>query len=292
MGKGPLFALLFIIPALAAGALQTETSGSVTVDGVSIHYCETGNPSGRPLVLLHGLYGTVEDFLPLMRVMKPEYRCIAFDMPGCGLSDKPDIHYSMAYFVETTRKFTDALGLKSFVLAGHSLGGAISVHFVAVYPEAVEKIILIDPYGLKGEEGDFLPLTQLGFLVDVAFFMTTEFIVNIGLTSYIFHDPDRIPNEYFASVVRTFQEPYSRRAASRITQEIIGKDPVDDLLPGTGQEVLLIWGENDNLLPASWREGFLKGLPRVTLRLIPDCGHMPIVELPGRTAWLLEEFLQ
>jgi pimeloyl-ACP methyl ester carboxylesterase len=292
MGKGPLLALLLVVPVLAVGALQTETSRLVTVDGVSIHYFETGNPSGRPLLLVHGLYGTAVDFLPLMRVMKPGYRCIAFDMPGCGLSDKPDIHYSMAYFVEITKKFADALGLKRFVLAGHSLGGAVSVHFTALYPEAVEKLILIDPYGLKGEEGDFLPLTQLGFLVDAAFFMTTELIVNIGLTSYIFHDSERIPYEFFASVVRTFQVPDARRAASRITQETIGKDPVDDLLTGISQEVLLIWGEEDRLLPASWREGFLRGLPHVTLRLIPECGHMPIVELPGRTAWLLEEFLQ
>jgi pimeloyl-ACP methyl ester carboxylesterase len=108
---------------------------------------------------------------------------------------------------------------------------------------------------------------------------------------YIFHDPDRIPDEYFTSVVRTFSGAESRRAIARITREIIGMDPVDGILPGVTQEVLLIWGMEDRLLPVSWHEGFVKKLPHVTLRLIPECGHMPIMEHPGQTAWLLEEFL-
>jgi pimeloyl-ACP methyl ester carboxylesterase len=294
MEKVPAAAAVFwlvLFHAMPISAAQRESSRYVAVDGMAIHYYEAGDPSGPPIVFVHGLYGSAVDFLPLLRVIKSDFHCIAVDLPGCGLSDKPDIHYSTAFLVEFLKSFTDTIGLDRFTLAGHSLGGLVSVHFALLHHEAVEKLILIDPYGLKGEEGGFLPLTRLGFIIDAAFFLTTDFIVGIGLRSYIFHDPDRIPDEYFASVVRTFRDPESRRAEARITREIIGMDPVDAILPGVSQEVLLIWGEEDRLLPVSWHEGFVKALPRVTLRLVPDCGHMPIVERPGQTAWLLEEFL-
>jgi pimeloyl-ACP methyl ester carboxylesterase len=287
---------LFLLPAApvcaqASLTAQRETSRYVVVDGMVIHYYETGNPSGRPIVFLHGLYGSAVDFLPLMRIMKPDFKCIAVDWPGCGLSEKPDIHYSTVFIVELLKKFTDTIGLDGFILAGHSLGGMVSVHFAILHRESVEKLILIDPYGLRGEEGGFLPLARLGCLIDAAFALTTELFVDIALKAYIFRDPDRMPHEYFASVMRTFADPDSRRAVARITREIIGTDPVDALLPGVSQEVLLIWGMEDRLLPASWHDGFAKGLPHVTLRLVPECGHMPIVERPGQTAWLLEEFL-
>ncbi len=286
-----MMSALILLSPLPASAYQREASRYVDVGGTRIHYFEAGDPSGRPIVFVHGLYGTAVDFLTLMRVMKPGYRCIALDFPGCGRSDKPDIHYSTAYLVEVLKGFTDALGLKSFVLAGHSMGGQVSIYFALSHHESVEKLILIDPYGLKGEEGGFAPLTRIGFFVDIAFALTLDFMVDMSLKAYIFHDPDRIPYEYYESLTSLFRDPDSRRAAARITREIIGMDPVDGILRGVTQDTLLIWGEDDRLLPAAWREGFMEGLPNPTLRLIPECGHMPIIEQAGRTAWLLEEFL-
>src|SRR5512144_3166978 len=145
----------------------------VDVDGMKIHCLASDAPpksaGGRTLLMLHGWSGSAEDFRPLFGLLPPGARAIAVDFPGSGYSDKPDAAYDLEFFLSFLRSLCRALGLDRFVLVGHSMGGQFAAHLVARRPDLVERLILIAPYGLDGQEGIWLTLARWGGFVDFAF---------------------------------------------------------------------------------------------------------------------------
>ena len=139
------------------------------------------------VLLVHGWAGCTTDFRPLLERVGDERRWVAFDFPGCGESDKPDIHYSitgMAEFVEAVRA---ALGAETVDLVGHSLGGQVAVHYAVRYPDRVRRLALIDPDGLEGEEGFWLRVARLDRLVDLAFAWNSRCIIRGVMRRRVFH---------------------------------------------------------------------------------------------------------
>jgi pimeloyl-ACP methyl ester carboxylesterase len=277
----------------AAHAQEDTVSRYTVVDGISIHYYEHGSAvsPGRTLLILHGWCGNVE-YLPMMRAMPDDVRVIDVDWPGCGLSDKPDIHYSTESMVDFLLEFCGSMGLKTFVLVGHSMGGMISIHFSVAHPEMVEKLFLIAPTGLKGEEGGLLLFSRIGPLVDFGLSLGQGMILDIAMRVMAFYAAEAITPEYFDAVSRTLQDPESRRALVRITGEIIGSDPVDDLLPALRMPVRILWGREDRVLDQSWGEKYASAIPNAELKIMPQCGHMMMMEYPEKLAAELSDFME
>jgi abhydrolase domain-containing protein 6 len=266
----------------------------VHVKGVRIRFLESGGTGEGPAVLLmvHGWTGSADDWARLLRVLPPGLRAIAVDLPGCGLSEKPDAAYDMPYFMGALRSFCEALGIPRLILAGHSMGGQIAVHFTSRFPDIVDKLILVDPYGLKGEEGARLLLARLGPVVNLAFLLNSRFFIERAMRANLFLDP---PQDLVRSAVEATAASIlgraSARAISRITRRIIGREYVEALLPGVFQETLLIWGEKDRLLSPHWADVYASLLRRVTLRTVPGAGHMPMLESPDAVAGLITDFI-
>ena len=243
----------------------------VHAKGVRIHYLETGHArEGAPaLLMVHGWAGSAADWERLLHVFPPDLRAIAIDLPGCGLSDKPDAVYDMACFTDALRSFCEALGLPRVILAGHSMGGQIAVHYTARFPDMVEKLILIDPYGLKGEEGARGFLARLGPVVNLAFHLNSRLFIERAIRKNVLYDP---PAELVRSAVEATAQsilgPSGARAIARITKRIIGREHVEALLPGISQETLVIWGEHDRVLSPASADAFASFLRRVTLRTV------------------------
>jgi pimeloyl-ACP methyl ester carboxylesterase len=243
--------------------------------------------------MVHGWSGSAADWGRLLPALPSRLRSIAVDLPGCGLSDKPDAAYDIPCFIEFLSSFCEALGVARIVLAGHSMGGQIAVHFAARYPDLVEKLILIDPYGLKGQEGGMGFLARLGPIVNFAFHLNNRLFIEWALRANVFHDPSPELLEY--TVESTAVSILGRegvRAISRITRRIIGRDNVDELLPGLRQETLLIWGERDRLLPPHGAEAFAARLRHATVHRIAGAGHMPMLEAPEEVAVVITDFAE
>jgi pimeloyl-ACP methyl ester carboxylesterase len=242
--------------------------------------------------MVHGWAGAAADWNPLLRALPAGIHAIAVDLPGCGLSDKPDAAYDIPWFLEILHALCGALEAPRIVLAGHSMGGQIAVHFASRYPDMVEKLILIDPYGLKGQEGRRQPLARLGPVVNLAFLLNTRKFIEWTMRANVLHNPR--PESLRTAVDSTAVSILGRegaRAITRITKRVIGRAPVDALLPGIHQDTLLLWGDHDRLLPPRWARAFARRLPRVSLRMIPDAGHMPMLEKPLIVADLIDGFL-
>jgi abhydrolase domain-containing protein 6 len=288
----PRLALAFALLPVLRGSAADVVSRFVDVDGVSIHVLDTAPERGdlATAILVHGWAGCASDFLPLLARASAEMRWVAFDFPGCGESDKPDMHYTISGMTEFVERFREALGTETADLVGHSLGGQIVAHYTVRNPARVRRLVLIDPAGLAGEEGCWLGLTRLGPLVDLAFDLNSRCTIRNVLRRNVFHGTTGL--EGVVDGAAYLLTPAGNRALTRITREAVGTEPVDRLLPLVGQETLVVWGVEDRLLPIKWVDGWMRGLPRVEYCPIPECGHMPIAEKPFETAVALEEFLQ
>lgn len=279
------------MPAAAADP-QPLAGRAATVGGIPIHYIDT-RPAGAAVTLLcvPGYNGTVAEFLPLLRRLPSSWRLVAVDLPGNGKSGKPDMAYSIAGFVEFLSAFSAQVGLSRFTLVGHSMGGQIAVHFTDRFPQAVERLVLIDPFGLDGEADVWMPLARSGPLVDLAMAMNTRLFVEWAMKANNFHDPARLSAEYLDAAVEGTLSPEGRRSSARITKEVLGTAPVDDLLPRIAQRTLLLWGAEDRLLDPKWSARFASLLPDARLHLVAECGHSPTVERPEETAALILAFV-
>jgi pimeloyl-ACP methyl ester carboxylesterase len=290
----PVLALLLAVLPERTAAAADIVSRTIDVDGISIRFLDTapGCDDLATAILVHGWAGCTTDFLPLLDLLSDEsMRWVAFDFPGCGASDKPDMHYTISGMAEFVERFRAALGAETIDVVGHSLGGQIAVHYAVRYPQRVRRLVLVDPDGLEGEEGCWLGLARLGPLVDLAFHLNSRCIIRCVMRRHVFHGTAGL-EETASGKAAYLLTPGGNRAAARITHEAVGTEPVDDLLPLVGQETLVIWGIEDRLLPVRWADGWMRGLPRAEWCPVPDCGHMPIAEKPAETAVALEEFLQ
>jgi pimeloyl-ACP methyl ester carboxylesterase len=264
-----------------------------TVNGMRIHWLAAGaNGNEPPIIMVHGWAGAAADWAPLLRVLPGRIRAIAVDLPGSGQSDKPDAPYDVPWFLDFLRAFCAAVGAPTIILAGHSLGGLIAVHFAARFPSTVEKLILVDPYGLRGEKGKGEPFARLGPLVDLALRLNRRWFIEREIRRSVLYRSD--PELLRAATDSTACSILGRdgaRALARVTRRVVGRLHVDGLLPGLSQPALLLWGENDRLLPPRWARTFTSLLPRVTLQTIPGAGHMPMFERPREVAEKIAGFL-
>jgi 4,5:9,10-diseco-3-hydroxy-5,9,17-trioxoandrosta-1(10),2-diene-4-oate hydrolase len=117
----------------------------IKVMGYLIRYVEKGR--GDPIVLIHGIGGSVEWWKYNMDALAETNRVIAFDFLGFGLSEKPKIGFSLELGTEFICSFLDALNIPRATLIGNSMGGLIALYTLFNYPERVDRLILVDNAG-------------------------------------------------------------------------------------------------------------------------------------------------
>jgi abhydrolase domain-containing protein 6 len=292
---------MILLLALAAATRWTASAAdpealagrTIVIGGIAIHYVDTmPSGGGTTLLCVHGYNGSSAETLPLMRRLPSSWRLVAVDLPGNGKSGKPDMAYRISGFVDFLSAFCAQVGLSRFTLLGHSMGGQIAVHFTHRFPGMVERLILLDPYGLEGEAGAWMFLAQLGPVVDIAMAMNTRLFLEIAMRSNLFYDPDKATAEYLDAAADALLSPEGRASSARITREVLGTEPVDGILPLVGQDTLLLWGREDKVLDAQWARRFAELLPHAELHVLPRCGHSPAVELPDETAALVRSFVE
>ncbi len=114
------------------------------INGIGINYLDTGNKSGIPIVLIHGMTFDHTTWLPQIELLERDHRVIAFDLRGHGKSDVGDGQYTYRHFVEDLVGLLDLLEVDSAVLCGLSMGGAIAMRTCLSYPERVRALIVCD----------------------------------------------------------------------------------------------------------------------------------------------------
>lgn len=267
---------------------------------ISIAYTDEG--SGNTTILfVHGLGSYLPAWKNNVVDLKKQYRCIAIDLPGYGKSSKGNYEGSMQFYAKIIKEFADKLGLKKVVLAGHSMGGQISIVTALAYPELVEKLVLVAPAGFetfnKGEKEWFRQvMTPDGVR------LTTVEQIRTNL-AYNFYN---LPKDAQFMI----DDRIAMRSASdfpgycfMIPQGVKGmiNEPVFDFLPNIKQPVLVLFGENDNLIPNRFLHGgptadvAQKGaerIPNCQLIMVPKAGHFMMFEKAGVFNEAVRNFLK
>jgi pimeloyl-ACP methyl ester carboxylesterase len=262
--------------------------------------------NGSTVVLMHGKAFGGYYFLNVIEALTAGgYRVVVPDQIGWGKSSKPDIHYSFHLFAANTTTLLDDLGVGQVSVLGHSTGGMTATRFTLMNPDRVTHLVLEDPLGLVDYRTGIPPQTD-ETLYDHEVHWTDPEVIRQYVAAYFVH-PDPTVWEPLAEVlVRVTLSPdYPRWArAAALTFQMIYQQPVRYEYHLIKPPTLLIVGEEDHVVPlgqyASPEEDARLGdflelsaaavseIPRATRVVVPNCGHIPHLEVPAQ---FLEAFL-
>lgn len=264
-----------------AGVRENE----VSVAGANWRYVEGG--TGEPVLLVHGMAGSKENWYLLARQLTASYRVIAPDQAGFGSSGEAvDNDYRISAQVERLVAFADAMKLQRFHLVGHSMGGHTAGVFAAKYPDRVQTLTLMNAAGVPFKPNAFQGLIERG---ENPFATETleKFDAFMRMT---FEQPPFAPAQ--------FRRAYAERNATRawlwngILRRVSSAKTryyLQGKLADIKAPTLVLWCDRDQLLDVSSVDAFRAGMPTARIEILPGCGHMPMMEKPAETAALLRQ---
>ena len=267
----------------------------VVVNGINTRYWQMGD-SGSKLVLLHGGNGSIEFWLYNIAALAQHHQVYAFDMVGSGKSDFPDGTYSLAEQAEFLAGFMTALGIDTATLIGNSMGGGVSLEFTRSYPDRVDRLVLVDSMGLGKEISLGIRLITLPAIVSLL--RPGRWMIPAMLKSN-FYNSRQLPPEWIEFRYPIFAIPGRNAVILRLGQSnftLAGVkpevyQPILDSLAQITQQTLIIWGENDRIIPVKHAYIAAAGLPNHQLAIFPNCGHHPYLEYRDKFNRLVLDFL-
>ena len=264
----------------------------IKVNEVNTHYVAAG--SGRPLLLLHGLGGHLGHWEDNIPALAQHYRVYALDIPGFGLSDKPQAaDHNLEFLLRFLRGFLDVQEIAQAVVIGNSLGGFLALQMALTYPQRVSALVLVDAAGLGPEIGWILKLQGLPLLGDLVT-MPSRRLVRLAVRS-IFYDKAKATPQIVEEHYQHFCRPGARQAYLAVIRNGLGRSGqrylLLDRLPQIHVPTLIVWGAEDRLLPVRQAHAAAARLPHSRLHVLPECGHCPQMEKPEEFNRLVLDFL-
>lgn len=263
-------------------------------DGTRIHFRDRGPKSAPALVLIHGSNASLLTWEPWAARLSNTFRVISIDMPGHGLTGAiPSGDYSEQAMTDIVARVTEKLSLTRFAIAGNSMGGGIAARFAEEYPQRVSQLILIDAAGMPGRTGGHIPLAfQLARIPVVnlsLLYVTPRYFVVEGLDDAIVRKAvidDRMIDTYwdFARMQGTREATLHRFQAA--PDDFVAKNASRIAVP-----TLILWGEEDRLLPLDAGRRYARVIRGSRLIIYPATGHLPQEEVPDRSAADVRNFL-
>ncbi|CUQ67176.1 putative 2-hydroxy-6-ketonona-2,4-dienedioate hydrolase [Candidatus Nitrospira inopinata] len=267
-----------------------------TIDDQRIAYLDVG--TGPPLFLIHGFGGSMWQWEHQQRELARHFRVITPDLPGFGLSDKPDIEYRPDQLVGFFTRFMDALHIPRATLIGNSMGAGLAMAVALDHPERVDKLVLIG--GLPRDIRAKLTSPIVKRTIDTR---TPSWLISLG-------------NRLFGGwmVTSVLEELVYDR--SLITPAVLERSNRNRRLPGIIKPMLamkqtlglwesgyalrldairhptlIIWGEEDRVFPSSVGHELHRLIEGSQLQTIPFAGHIPQWERPDLVNRLLIAYI-
>ena len=265
-----------------------------TANGTSIAWGELGE--GAPLVLIHGFQQSHRSWRRIAPRLAEDFRVLLPDLPGHGLSGRPDAPYTLAWYSLTMAAWMDAIGIARAHVCGHSFGGGIAQWMLLDHRERVSRLALVAPGGLGREVGMGLRFATLPVLGRVF----TPFAIRHGLPFVVRHasatfghpEPEEVERAAALNRIPGTDRAFRRSVEGVINlfgQHVRAVDRIREVasLP----PIALFWGERDPIIPVKHGREAFKGSTGVTLTTYPDSGHFPQLDVPFELARDLTAFL-
>ncbi|HLG22739.1 MAG TPA: alpha/beta hydrolase [Candidatus Manganitrophaceae bacterium] len=252
-----------------------------------LHYIELG--SGPPLLLIHGLFDSLETWSKVLPLLSDRFKIVAIDLPAFGKSALPDRWTeSVSGMIGAVAAFLDQKGIEKISLVGSSMGGSLALGIGERYPERVDKIVLLNPYGLPSIPAavaaarNFLLGNLLPYLLIKPFLRRCAKI----LYRRSLYDQTLLDEILIDRVILPYSSLRRRRDLFRFLKGISPEEimKIDHLLPAIRRPVLILWGENDRWLSEAHLARLQRRLPQSRVIKLPSCGHLPQMEKPKEVA--------
>lgn len=265
-----------------ARVLLSKSGGQPeTVDICGRSTILTHGGQGEPFVYLHSALGESMLWLPFHQAFAKKFKVYAPLHPGFGRSGGfeqiADIEDMAFHYID----MLDSLGLEQVCLGGVSLGGWIAAEIAVRWPERVKKLWIADAPGLWVENqplGDLFRLMQN----------------RDKLREMLFHDPQ---GAMATLVIKDQQDEatmLNAYQAMTVLARMIWTRPYDPKLAARLRRIacptLLVWGDHDKLVPPAFGEAYQKLIPGSELKLIKDCGHLPMLEKEAEFVDVITKF--
>jgi 2-hydroxy-6-oxonona-2,4-dienedioate hydrolase len=246
------------------------------IDNLFVRYHDTQS-KGNPVLLLHGLGGSIESWLKnISAISAEELRVIVLDLPGFGLSDKPKINYTINFYTIFIAKFIKSLKIDSCLsIVGCSLGGQIAAEIAIKYPTLSSKLVLISPagappYSFKGTYAlrKYIGVTRARSVQEVK-----------EALSVVDNNNNIINNTYAQDFYHKLSTPGAKEAFISALKGSADAPRLSKRLDRIQANTLLIWGKNDQIIPVKYIEPFIK-MKNCRIILIENSGHVPFINKP------------
>jgi pimeloyl-ACP methyl ester carboxylesterase len=260
------------------------------VDGVQLHLRDTGPRDAPALVLLHGLGASLHTWEPWARALDAQYRVVRFDFPGHGMSGPArDDDYSDAASRDLLAALLDSLGIARATLIGNSMGGRIAWSFAAEHPDRVGKLVLMAPDGFASPGFEYDKPAEVPAVLGAMRWVMPRAVLRASLEPAYAH-PEAVPDSVMDRYYDLMRAPGNRDAMLDRMRQVMLTDPVPRLRTITAP-TLLVWGEQDQMIPVSNAQDYLRAMPNARLVTLPELGHLPFEEAPMRALEPVRAFL-
>jgi pimeloyl-ACP methyl ester carboxylesterase len=253
------------------------------VDGCRLHWvdCKGIEPNGPPLVLLHGLSDCHATWMHLVPRLAQDRRVFVPDLPGHGLSARPDASYELQWYAHLMARWLESRGLESVDMVGHSFGGGVALMMLPVCRRRIRRLILLSSGGLGREISFLLRLASIPYVVERFGqpFMGPAMRLGLLAMGGAFSQKDGAKRSAMNA------RGGSARAFARTVRDIIDwrgqrrsflERPPDLALP----PMAVFWGDRDAVIPISHAKRLSQSLDGVRLTVFHGCGHYPHHQQP------------
>ena len=266
-----------------------------SIDDMEVHFRDEGaSADSIPIVLIHGTGSSLHTFDDWTNSLKERHRVVRMDLPGYGLTGPfPHRDYSIEKYVTFLKHFLDKKGIHQCILGGNSLGGQIAWRFTVAHPQMVQRLILIDaagyPYQPKSEPLAFKVAT-IPIVKNLFTFITPKSVARSSVEN-VYADKSKVTEDLSTRYFELTLRPGNRQAfIDRFASE--NKRNAYKRIPDILQPTLILWGDQDLLIPVENAALFHRDLPNDTLVILENSGHVPMEESPTRSLEAVIAFLQ
>jgi pimeloyl-ACP methyl ester carboxylesterase len=246
-----------------------------TVAGLRIRALHQG--AGAPLVLFHRSTGGT-GWTPFLQDLAADHTVLAPDLPGFGASDRPEwARHPRDLAVLLGHWLAEAAGAPATVV-GCGFGGWVAAELATMRPEVLRRLVLVGAAGLLPEQGRILDQVLLSHMAYVR---------------EAFHDPARFADRYgeVPSDEQLVTWDVNREMTARVAwKPYMYSRPLAGLLATVRTPTLVVWGDDDRVVPRACAEQYVRGLPDARLEIVADAGHAVDLEQPAALAALVRTF--
>lgn len=258
--------------------------------GLDIHYRDEGPRNAAVVVMLHGNSLSLHSYDPLVERLGNDFRLIRYDHPGHGLTGPNNSQsYEYADYAVALDAIVAELGLESFCLVGHSMGGWVAWRYAVDNPDRVDRLVLISASGMPVNAAPDDVDTGLGFRIArspvgrfVGRYVTPRGLVSDSASAAVV-DQSLVTREWVDRLYNLLLLPGNREAffaRSMADREPGRADTVESIAAPT----LLLWGREDSFIPVAAADAFAARIPNTRTVILDNIGHSPVLESPDRTA--------